>query len=394
MSTDNLDQILAPLTPEQREAYLNRPALDPPPGLESNLDDPPNQNTMIYGVFAFYLLMATVAVALRVYCKFVVARKIQLEDCLQLTTTTGMYVHQWDIRVGDLPVVYYAVNVASSVYAASMGCLKVAILTDWIRTFSPRGARGAFFWACQALMWINIIFYCAALIVGNLTCKPYARIWDKAIPGTCMNRKDLDVSNAILNIISHVAVLILPHAVIWKLNMQWKTKVGVSLVFAVGLFVCVAASLRLVATIRYSRTTDTTYWVCDMAFWCATELAFVVLVFCVPAFPKVLRETKVYSRLLDSWRSWSVRRSRNHDTSKRTASETELTGYERIGDNVISMHDAPHNKAGGIQPHEYTLQPIAHPERILRTTRFETTEEYRDGSSTSKANKYSIPWTN
>lgn len=50
-----------------------------------------------------------------------------------------------------------------------------------------------------------------------------------------MKRTDLDVSSASLNLVSHLLVLILPHTVIWKLNMKWKNKLGVSVVFAIGL---------------------------------------------------------------------------------------------------------------------------------------------------------------
>lgn len=90
-------------------------------------------------------------------------------------------------------------------------------------------------WACQSLLWINVIYYGSALVITNLICKPYQRTWDKTIPGTCIKRTDLDVSSSILNLVSHLLVLILPHSVIWKLNMKWRTKLGISLVFAIGL---------------------------------------------------------------------------------------------------------------------------------------------------------------
>lgn len=79
------------------------------------------------------------------------------------------------------------------------------------------------------------MYYGSALVITNLICKPYQRTWDKTIPGTCMKRTDLDVSSASLNLVSHLLVLILPHTVIWKLNMKWKNKLGVSVVFAIGL---------------------------------------------------------------------------------------------------------------------------------------------------------------
>lgn len=68
-------------------------------------------------------------------------------------------------------------------------------------------------WACQALLWINVIYYGSAPVITNLICKPYRRTWDKTVPGTCIKRTDLDVSSSILNLVSHLLVLILPHFV-------------------------------------------------------------------------------------------------------------------------------------------------------------------------------------
>ncbi|KAK8010048.1 hypothetical protein PG990_009013 [Apiospora arundinis] len=297
-----------------------------------------------------------------------------------------MFVHQWDIRVKDLSIVFYAVNTASSIYAASMGCLKSSILLDWMRTFSPRNTRGYFFWACQALMWLNICYYTIALIVGNLTCRPYRRIWDKTVPGTCMDRRDLDTSSAVINVVSHFLVLILPHSVIWKLQMKWKAKLGISLVFAIGILACAAAILRLIATINYLHSDDTTYSVCGMAFWCAAELTCVLLVLCVPSLPKTFRETRVLNRILRSWRSLTdqlSKRSRKAETEAwETSSDSHLTGSRGVGGDGLRLMDvALPGVSSGAQkslsksPNQTALTVSPPPARIVRTTHVETTEE-------------------
>lgn len=81
MSTDQLADILSSLPPDQRAALLDKPALEAPPGVGSVLDDPPNRDSMVRGVLILYLILTTLVIILRGYCKVCVVRKVLLEDC-------------------------------------------------------------------------------------------------------------------------------------------------------------------------------------------------------------------------------------------------------------------------------------------------------------------------
>lgn len=71
---------LSSLPPEKQEAILNGPALKPPPGVESNFDDPQNQNVIPHAVIPICLLLATLAILLRTYTKFFLLRRINVDD--------------------------------------------------------------------------------------------------------------------------------------------------------------------------------------------------------------------------------------------------------------------------------------------------------------------------
>lgn len=116
-----------------------------------------------------------------------------------------------------------------------MGCLKVAILLEWIRIFSPRNSRGWFWYASWALLIVNGLLYTSALIAGNVSCIPHRKIWDRTVPGKCFSRTALDTAMASINVVSSVFILILPQKVIWSLQMNTAKKIGVSSVFAIGL---------------------------------------------------------------------------------------------------------------------------------------------------------------
>jgi len=76
----SLDQLYL-LPPAQQEAILNGPALEPPPGVTPNFDQPPNGNVPTLIVEGILISLSTIAVVLAVYTKLFFVKHIYLEDC-------------------------------------------------------------------------------------------------------------------------------------------------------------------------------------------------------------------------------------------------------------------------------------------------------------------------
>lgn len=81
---------------------------------------------------------------------------------------------------------------------------------------------------------VTALFYFSIEIAGNLTCRPFESIWNKRIKGSCFDRKKMDIAVGALNIVSHMAILILPQGIIWKLQLPWQKKMGIAIVFMFG----------------------------------------------------------------------------------------------------------------------------------------------------------------
>ena len=79
------------------------------------------------------------------------------------------------------------------------------------------------------------MFYVTVLIVGNVSCKPYAKLWDKTLPGNCRDNDTLDLATAPVGFVSDVLILLLPHRIIWRLHMSTRKKIGIALIFAIGI---------------------------------------------------------------------------------------------------------------------------------------------------------------
>ncbi|RYP18927.1 hypothetical protein DL765_003605 [Monosporascus sp. GIB2] len=293
---------------------------------------------------------------------------------------------------------------ASSFYSVTIGCLKVAILLEWMRTFSPIGVRGYFYWSCHALLWINALFYLSALIAGNLSCIPHQKIWNMTMSGRCINRKVLDTATSALNITSHLFILSLPQTVIWKLKMTKAKKIGISLVFAIGILATISAACRLAATVRYLRSPDSTYFVSGMALWCIAEQTTAILVFCIPALPKMFRDSTLLSKIRSSFRTWSglsTRRSGKGEGSSWTPDpKQQLPNYRKIVDeNGVPLDNLESRAARAFGSAEQLRSPsddvpkaAVHPEGIIRTTRFEAREEHCEDGTPADQQTSRFPW--
>lgn len=63
------------------QTLLDSPALVPPGGVKPNFVNPPNLNTVFYVTILSCLVLPTVVLAVRLYTKACIIRKVVLEDC-------------------------------------------------------------------------------------------------------------------------------------------------------------------------------------------------------------------------------------------------------------------------------------------------------------------------
>lgn len=120
-------------------------------------------------------------------------------------------------------------------YALTMMTIKTSILLEWLHIFVPARTRNKFFWICWAMIIANCALYISIVIAVQFYCTPVEKNWHRWIPGTCRDRGSIDTTPSIFNLIFDVLILLLPQRVIWKLQMDTRRKIGVSIVFSVGL---------------------------------------------------------------------------------------------------------------------------------------------------------------
>lgn len=124
-------------------------------------------------------------------------------------------------------------NIASVIYGPAIGCTKVSILLLYRRTFSPQ-KKSRFDRAIRLFIVILGLFYVANTFLKIFQCDPRARIWDKRVPGTCLNLGNVLTASGAFNTLTDILILLIPVKVSWNLKTTVKRKVGVVLLFTFG----------------------------------------------------------------------------------------------------------------------------------------------------------------
>jgi len=112
--------------------------------------------------------------------------------------------------------------------------LKVAILLDWIRVFVPMRTRNYFFWISYLLIGANIIYYIAAVIVETTRCNPPKTVLEVFTTDPKKCPIHMRLVPGVINLVSDLIILLLPQGIIWNLKISKGKKIGLTLLFAVG----------------------------------------------------------------------------------------------------------------------------------------------------------------
>lgn len=173
------------------------------------------------------------------------------------------------------------------------------------------------------------------LILVNLSCVPYEYLWNRTLKGGyCrINTAYTSLSAACFAFSTDIIILFIPQRVIWKLNMSRNRKLGVSVVFALGMAACAASIVRLYYTVGRAASADLTYHLSSVQLTAVGEGACVILVLCVPAIPKAVSGLKIPD-LLSSVPSWGslvsfVRRRPSQDSLRKNNATVVTNSWPR-----------------------------------------------------------------
>jgi hypothetical protein len=114
--------------------------------------------------------------------------------------------------------------------------IKCAILLEWVDIFVSDKKRGYFAWACYITCGIVVTLSIILFVMSMVNCTPFEANWDPLIPGGyCrFDVTDFGLASSTTNLVLDMIPLILVQKVIWGLKLSWQKKLGVSVVFLIG----------------------------------------------------------------------------------------------------------------------------------------------------------------
>ncbi|ORX96230.1 hypothetical protein BCR34DRAFT_439694, partial [Clohesyomyces aquaticus] len=296
-----------------RETLLNRPALYPPHGVEPNFNNPSTFRPQMLGVGISMFVIPTLAVAVRVYTKLVVLKKLALEGYLIISSWVSfpLYIlvnqkgageHEWNLRVRDMIPFLYYLQIANTMYGIAIVLLKAAIIVQCLRVLVPTGFHTSTYWVLHALLSTHIIFYVIVTFIEIFNCSPRRKTWDPTVQGGhCMDGTATNISTAVINTASDLILVVIPQIIIWRLNIAIQKKWALSGLFLVGLLACAASTVRMYYSIflghfiRVGR--DYTWGATMMGLSTTVEICCGFLAVCMPTIPCFFKHEPVNSAM-------------------------------------------------------------------------------------------------
>ena len=115
-----------------------------------------------------------------------------------------------------------------------MTLLKLTLLFFFLRIFPKTIIRNML----KGTIVFTIFYGLTFVIVAIFQCRPikhYWMNWDKEhVDGHCININALAWANAIISIVLDVWMLVLPLCEVFRLQLSWRKKISVAIMFLVG----------------------------------------------------------------------------------------------------------------------------------------------------------------
>jgi hypothetical protein len=216
--------------------------------------------------------------------------------------------------------------------------IKMSILHLYISIFGQSSPQFRLLvWSVMGVCMVSTTIFVIQILV---LCRPIAFFWDKSIAGKCGSLNLTYLIPGIIITIEDIVVFTLPMALLWKLQMATSKKIGASIIFGVGLGICVISGVRLKYVIDLD-TNDFTASISMFAILGTLEPMLGIISACMPVVPAITRH---YSK--NRLMAWSQKSGSGTVIKMSTTSATK-------GD--LLSHSQQHSEFERLSDHEYPL---------------------------------------
>ncbi|KAK3938971.1 hypothetical protein QBC46DRAFT_355427 [Diplogelasinospora grovesii] len=265
----------------------------------------PNQGPQTLAAVWALVSLATVFLAMRLYCKIWRLRGLWWDDVVlilswvffladgimsRLVVNLGVGKYPCDIDPRNLSLIGLEGNIGNTVGTLAVVWSKTSFAVTLLRL--TEGKTKMFVWAI--IISMNIAMGLSALFTW-IECTPIPKTWDRTIPGTCWDTK---VSNGYgifagcLSGVCDIVLALLPWRLVWDLQMQKREKMGVAIAMSMGVFAGSTAFVKS-ARILTLGSENFTYDGCALLVWAAAEIGTTIMASCIPVLRVFFRDVHI-----------------------------------------------------------------------------------------------------
>ncbi|KAL4757703.1 CFEM domain-containing protein [Aspergillus foveolatus] len=302
-------QLNAQLTPCMLVSCTVRESLTAQNYSYSTCQYPASENTVTFPIVNIVgIIVAIVSVILRGTYR-ILAGQLGLDDytiCAALLVAAaicgvgfplkdhGLGKNIWTVPFSDISETLKLFFIEEVLYTICTALIKLSMLFLYLRLFPNALLRKAVF----VSLAITSLWAIGSFLAQVLSCKPisyYWNQWDGEHEGRCTSHNALLLAHSIINIFLDILVIALPMPVLVKLQMSIEKRVGMCLMFAVGLVVTIISILRLVETVGFNDTTNPTKDFVPVGVWSLLEIDVGIMCSCMPGIRALTK--RLYSTL-------------------------------------------------------------------------------------------------
>ncbi|CAD6563631.1 MAG: hypothetical protein ASARMPRED_000099 [Alectoria sarmentosa] len=192
----------------------------------------------------------------------------------------------YEVLRGDSETEFFKLDFAAWILYALVICLvKFSILTFYQRLFAASIRL-----PCYILGIITTCWGVATIAVIIAHCNPVSGYWNRKIAANCVvNETPFFVGVAIPNILTDVALLLLPMPYVWQLHTTSSQKMALTGIFMLGSLVSIISIVRLTTLVHVDlKSPDLDYNFAHGGIWTTIESNIAIVAACLPSLRPVL----------------------------------------------------------------------------------------------------------
>ncbi|PSN67737.1 hypothetical protein BS50DRAFT_522471 [Corynespora cassiicola Philippines] len=277
----------------------------------------------IVGVSVFCLICVSVTVFLRIYAQSMVTRAWRCWDtwfilwaAVFTIALSGITIYiikygfgKHTLRVimedntapDDLATIFMYGYITSILQAPGIMCIKLALLAFYARVFGLLHHDRFFTRGLYACFVICVLLGIGTTIEFIVQCIPAQVFWnriylmfpgghtDGPTSGYCMDQVSHVTVPVVLDLVTEIMIMILPAKILWNLQLPTRKKVGLAILFGLGIFVCATNIVRIKYYASMINGGDLAWDDIDAFIWTNVQMTVGIVCASIPACTPFLR---------------------------------------------------------------------------------------------------------